>query len=247
MTFSQNIPPITKENMVIKNHDSYMDLSFVFGPTSVNRSIDEHWESLMNSRIFRLPPWAPDRRQMLDTVRAIVENYKLYDLLYRQSLTLLLIVRDEDTWGLHSRVPDYLPGLGPQGFRLRIDHFLSANIGRKDLGWGMVLKDLRENHPWEGVIHEDLVPYLVEQVRKHFDANNLFKCLRTTNKAIFLAVKHIPHRQMQQYDGSQNNRVRVYTPEPYWQIEFIDKELLIDNPLDRFHQTAVTEENQHER
>lgn len=235
MTYSQK-PPISKVNLVPEDKDYTINLSWIFGPEVAHLTIDQKWEKVAQAghpTTGGYPLHAPDAKYMAETVRKVVEDYNLYDLMFSQRLEVAVVFRDPDTWGVRSQMKPVLPDLKEKGFRLRIDHFLSANLDREDIGWDMVLRYLREQCPWQGVIHEEQLSFFVKQVRNHFDVNDLFKLIRQ-NKAAFLGIKDTPHRKME-IKEPQNGYCSVYTPEPFWQLEFVEKELLLENPLETFY------------
>lgn len=240
MTYVRTKPPITKGNLTPQVNDHLIDISWIFGP-DVHLGLNKRWETAMAVREIEntlpqgYPWWAPDKPYVLGIVREIVEKYKLYDLFHYQQLKLLVVIRDPDTWGLHSEVVSVLPDLGPQGFRVRIDHYLSANLDREDLAWGMIFQHIHEQCPWQGVFNEDMLPYKLKLIREHFN-ENMWGHIRR-DKAAFLGIKNIPHRQMTQLINApgQQSPVGVFVPESFWQFEFVDKGWIIEDPLISYH------------
>ena len=232
-------PPISRVNLKPENKDHVINLAWIFGPEVSHMSIDQKWKKLEEPEHLTsggYPRWSPaDPKYIAEATRKVVEDYNLYELMRQQRLELLLVLRDPETWWLYSRIVPVLPDLGNKGFRLRIDHYLSANWDREDLGWGMVRQNLEEFQPWQGVIHPERLGFLVQQVRKHFEVNDLFKVIRKTNKHVFLAIKDTPDKQME-IKQPHNGYCDVYVPESYWQIEFIDGDLIVENPLDAFYE-----------
>lgn len=238
MSIQKERTPMTKGNLEIQEKDYIVDLSFIFGPDVTHMKTEEKWATLTKGDGgFGGSPWfLAEKSYIADTVREIVEKYKLYELFMRKQFVFQIVLRDYLTWGIHSHVVPFLPDLGPQGFRVRLDEVLSHNLDREDVAWAKIETNLQERNPWQGVISEGMIPWVIKRVRKSFN-EGLWKEVRQ-NKAVFLGIKNIPENQLVMIENRLGGTLKagVFVPESFWQLEFIDKHELVDDPLEQFHQ-----------
>lgn len=227
--------PMTKGNMVVKDDDKIIDVSWIFGPDIYHMTTDQRWTQAARNdpdTFGGYPEWAPDKAYLMETVRAVVDQFDLYEMFQTKRMVFQVVVRDPETWGLHSHIVPILSDIG-EGFRLRIDPILNHNPGREDLAWGMIREVITEQHPWQGVIHPDQLTRTVEQIRKYFNTNNVMKELRK-GLAAFLAIKKIPGMKMESW-SEKDSPVEILSPEAYFQIELVNKYWIPEDPLEAFH------------